>query len=45
MKEGGGEWFHTGCGVHQCAPLSTRLYQIYIDDLLQDLWASIYGVE
>ena len=40
-----GEWFHTGRGVHQGAPLSMRLYQIYINDLLQDLRASIYGVE
>ena len=40
-----GEWFHTERGVHQGAPLSMRLYQIYINDLLQDLRASIYGVE
>ena len=40
-----GEGFHTERGVHQGAPLSMKLYQIYINDLLQDLRASIYGVE
>ena len=40
-----GEWFHTERGVHQGAPLATRLYQIYINDLRQDLRPSIYRVE
>ena len=40
-----GEWFHTKRGVHQGAPLSMKLYQISINDILQDLRASIYGVE
>ena len=39
-----GEWFDNERGVHQGAPLSMKLYTIYINDLHQDLRASIYGV-
>ena len=37
------EWFIPERGVHQGAPLSMTLYQIYVNDLLQELRTSQYG--
>ena len=34
---------YTGEGGHQGAPLSMTLYQIYVNDLLQELRTSQYG--
>ena len=39
-----GEWFTPQRGVHQGAPLSMKLYQIYINDLLEELIHCRYGV-
>ena len=37
------EWFIPERGVHQGAPLSMTLYQIYVNDLHQELRTSQYG--
>ena len=39
-----GDWFCTTRGVHQGAPLSMLLYQMYLNDLLCELKRSEYGV-
>lgn len=38
-----GDWFTPQRGVHQGAPLSMRLYQVYMNDLLNHLRECIYG--
>ena len=38
-----GGWFIPQRGVHQGAPLSMKLYQVYLNDLLQQLRESIFG--
>ena len=37
------EWFKPERGVYQGAPLSMTLYQISVNDLLQELRTSQYG--
>ena len=39
-----GDWFTPERGVHQGAPLSMKLYQIFINDLILELKACQYGV-
>ena len=39
-----GTWFNVLRGVHQGAPLSMPLYQVYINDLLTSLRQSEYGL-
>ena len=38
-----GPWFEPQRGIHQGAPLSMPLYQIYIDDLLKQLRSHSHG--
>ena len=40
-----GEWFTAERGVHQGAPLSMRLYLVYINDLIRQLRQSGYGLQ
>jgi hypothetical protein len=39
-----GEWFVPERGVHQGAPFSMKLYQVFINDMLSELRSCIYGV-
>ena len=40
-----GEWFVAERGVHQGAPLSMRLYQVFINSLIEQLNNYEYGVK
>ncbi len=38
------EWFTVGQGVHQCGPLSSLLFKIFFDDLINELQDCGHGV-
>ena len=40
-----GTWFNVKRGVHQGAPLSMPLYQVYINEMIIELRKSIYGIQ
>ena len=39
-----GEWFEQTRGVHQGAPISMKIYQVYINELIKELTMSLYSV-
>ena len=40
-----GDWFIQTRGLHQGAPISMMIYQVYINDLIKELCSSMYAVK